>query len=463
MTTPIQTHVSALRSEFQRGTTAPESWRRAQLASLDRMLEERGDDFESALYADLRKPPTESQLTEIEFIRSEITYALANLATWMRGHAVPVPPALLPASASVRPEPLGVVLIIAPWNYPLMLALSPFVGAIAAGNAAVIKPSEHAPATSALLGRLLPEYLDVRAVRVIEGGIPETAELLAERFDHIFYTGGRGGAIHVARAAAEHLTPTTLELGGKSPLYIDESVDLHAAAKRIAWAKYVNAGQTCVAPDYVLATEPVIAELGPALARAIHDLYGNAPHANSDYGRIVNDAHFERLVAFLEDGDLVAGGVYRTEDRYIAPTVLGNVSRDASVMQEEIFGPILPLVMVQDLDDALEYVSAGDKPLGAYVFSALGSTRRRWEEETSSGALTFGAPMLHLSVPELPFGGVGPSGMGSYHGKRSFDTFSHEKALLTKPLAPDTLSPTIMPPYTDAKHALITNLLGKLR
>lgn len=381
----------------------------------------------------------------------------------MKPRRVATPLAIQPASARIVPEPLGVVLIIAPWNYPLMLALSPLVGALAAGDAAVVKPSELAPATSAALARLMPDYLDRRAVAVIEGGVPETTELLAERFDHIFYTGGgRVGRI-VARAAAEHLTPVTLELGGKSPVYVDDTADPAGVAKRIAWAKFMNAGQTCVAPDYVLGSRETLRKLAVELDGAIHDLYGSAAQRNPDYGRIVNVAQFGRLVSYLGDGEIICGGEYDAESRFIAPTVLAGVSRKAPVMRDEIFGPILPLVEVDDLSDAIGFVAGRDKPLAAYVFSDDPIARRRWTVETSSGALTFGAPILHLTVPELPFGGVGESGYGAYHGERSFRLFSHEKAVLVKPLAPDTLGPTIMPPFTSGKDRLVRRWLGRLR
>ena len=460
---PIQVHVNALHHTFRQGTTRPLAWRETQLRALDRMLVEREAEFEEALRADLGKPPVEAQLTEIGYLRTEIAHTLTHLAGWAKPRRVSVPPVTLPASAWVRPEPLGTVLIIAPWNYPLMLAISPLIGALAAGNCAVVKPSEIAPATSQAIARRLMEYVDVRAVRVIEGGVPETTELLAERFDHIFYTGnGRVGRI-VARAAAEHLTPVTLELGGKSPLYIDDTVDLRAAASRIVWAKFINAGQTCVAPDYVLGTRATIEALIPHLATAIHSLYGNAIHDNPDYGRIVSGAQFERLVSYLGDGNIVAGGSYRASDRFIEPTVLAGVARDSAIMRDEIFGPILPLIEVDNLDDALTFVNDRDKPLSAYVFSEDDATKHRWETETSSGALTFGAPVIHLTVPDLPFGGVGESGMGAYHGKLSFDLFSHEKAVLHKPLVPDTLSATIMPPFTTFKEKLVRDVLGKLR
>lgn len=454
--------VSGLRHTFDHGVTRPESWRRAQLDGLRRMLLERAPEFEAALHADLGKSGTEAQATEIGFLVSEIDHALDQLAKWMRPKRVGVPLALQPASAKVVPDPLGVVLIIAPWNYPLMLQLSPFVGALAAGNAAVLKPSELAPATSRAIALYLPDYVDRRAVAVVEGGVPETTALLAERFEHIFYTGGGRVARIIARAAAEHLTPITLELGGKSPVYIDESVDLGDAAKRIAWGKFMNAGQTCVAPDYVLGRREVLGRLAPKLADAIRDLYGNAIQHNADYGRIVNEAQFERLISYLADGEIVVGGGHDAATRFIEPTVIAGVRRDSAVMRDEIFGPILPLIEVAGLDDAIAFVSAREKPLAAYVFSEQGATRRRWESETSSGALAFGAPSLHLVVPDLPFGGVGESGMGAYHGERSFRVFSHEKAVLSKPLKPDTLSGTIMPPFTAAKDHLVRSWLRRL-
>ncbi|MEB4615713.1 aldehyde dehydrogenase family protein [Leucobacter sp. M11] len=455
--------VAEMRAGFRSGLTRPLAWRREQLAGIRRMLVDAEETLEAALAADLGKSPVESQVAEIGFLISEIDHTVANLARWAKPRRVSVPLALQPAAARVRPEPLGTVLVIAPWNYPLMLSLSPAIGAIAAGNAVVIKPSELAPAVSHALATLLPLYLDRRAIAVVEGAVPETTELLAERFDHIFYTGnGRVGRI-VAAAAAKHLTPVTLELGGKSPAYVDATVDLPAAAKRIAWAKFLNCGQTCVAPDYVLGDRATLDRLAPLLAAAVHDLYGSQPARNPDYGRIVTEAHLDRLLGYLGDGTIVTGGDADRADRFLAPTVLAGVSRDAAIMSEEIFGPILPLVAVEDLSDAIAFVAERDKPLSLYVFSEDAAVRRRWEAETSSGALAFNAPVLHLTVPELPFGGVGESGTGSYHGERSFLTFSHEKAILSKPLSPDTLGPTIMPPFTERKEGIVRRLLGKLR
>lgn len=465
--------VSGLRYSYAMGVTRPAAWRKQQLTRLKNLLTDRGADFERALHADLGKSGTEAQLTEIGFLITEIDHALAHLDGWMRPRRVGVPLALMPATAKTVADPLGVALIIAPWNYPLMLALSPAIGALAAGNAVLIKPSELAPATAELIARLVPDALDRRAVAVVEGAVPETTALLAERFDHIFYTGGAAVARIISRAAADHLTPVTLELGGKSPVYVDDTVPLADAAKRIAWGKFVNAGQTCVAPDYVLGTPEVLEKLAPLLRDAIAELYGTATKQNPDYGRIVNRAQFARLAGYLADargdldeeslgGTVVAGGGFDEGALHIDPTVLARVSPEARIMREEIFGPILPLVEISSLDAALAFVNDREKPLAAYVFSDDSRVRRRWESETSSGALTFGAPVLHLSAPELPFGGVGQSGMGSYHGERSFATFSHEKAVLAKPLKPDTLAATIMPPYTKAKDSLVRTWMRKL-
>jgi aldehyde dehydrogenase (NAD+) len=453
--------VEDLRRSYDSGLTKPLSWRLAQLAALRRMLLERAPDFEDALLADLAKNPTESQIAEIGFVVGEIDHTVKHLRRWLRPRRVSVPGALMPARASVVREPLGVVLVISPWNYPVQLLLAPVVGALAAGNAVLLKPSELAPATSAAMARLVPLYLDPRAVSVVEGGVEETTELLAQRWDHIFYTGnGRVGRI-VAAAAVENLTPVTLELGGKSPVYVDDTVDIAAAAARIAWGKFMNAGQTCVAPDYVLATAAVSRRLGEALKAAVAALYGADPVTSPDYGRIVDARQFERLAGLLDAGTTVVGGVTDAASRYIAPTVLTEVPRDAAVMQQEIFGPVLPIVTVAGLDDAISVINAGDKPLALYVFSESPGVRKRILTETSSGAVGFGVPAAHLAVAGLPFGGVGDSGSGSYHGENSLRTFSHEKAVLTKSLRPDTMK-LIYPPYTDAKDRFARGFLRKL-
>jgi aldehyde dehydrogenase (NAD+) len=335
------------------------------------------------------------------------------------------------------------------------------VGAIVAGNAVVMKPSELAPATSATIARLVPLYLDQRAVAVVEGAVEQTTELLAQRFDHIFFTGNSRVARIVMAAAVANLTPVTLELGGKSPVYVDDTVDIDAAARRIAWGKFMNAGQTCVAPDYLLATAEVARRLEPALIAATRELYGDDPSTNPDYGRIVNQEHLDRLTGLLPSGRAIVGGSSDGASLYLAPTVLADVPRDAPIMEDEIFGPVLPIVTVSGLDDAIRHITAGEKPLALYVFSENATVRRRFLTETSSGAIGFGIPAAHLIVPGLPFGGVGESGTGGYHGDHSMRTFSHEKAVLSKPLKPDTIR-LISPPYTTGKDRFIRGLLRKL-
>lgn len=460
----VQESVAAARAVFKTGATKPLAWRVQQLQAMNSMLVEHRDDFTAALAADLGKHPAESWLTELGFLTSDIAHTIKHLEGWLKPRKVPVPLALAPARAQTVLEPLGVVLVIAPWNYPIQLLLAPMIGALAAGNTVVGKPSEMAPASSAALARWIPEYLE-GAVTIVEGGVPETTMLLEERFDHIFYTGnGRVGRIVMA-AAAKHLTPVTLELGGKSPVYIDESVDMIAAARRIAWGKFMNAGQTCVAPDYVLGTDAALAKLAKELPLAIEDLYGAEPAHSLAYGRIVNDGAFARITGLLahdlaDDAGsaLVSGGSSDAATRYIEPTVL-HVDAAAELMEEEIFGPVLPLLTVGSAEEAIAFINERDKPLALYVFSSDESVRADFMEQTSSGALNFGVPVAHLSIPGLPFGGVGESGMGGYHGQLSVESFSHHKAVLDKPLSPDTLS-LIYPPYGAVKKQIIKRLVA---
>ncbi|MFJ8866798.1 aldehyde dehydrogenase family protein [Streptomyces sp. NPDC102473] len=426
--------VARLRAAFRTGRTRDLAWRTDRLTRLRALLTERGDDLAEALRADLGKSRKEAYRTEIDFTVREIDHTLEHLAEWLRPEPAPVPAALAKATASTVQDPLGVVLVIAPWNYPVQLLLAPVAGALAAGNTVVAKPSELAPATSAALARLLPEYLDGDTVTVVEGGIPETTALLAERFDHIFYTGnGTVGRI-VMTAAARHLTPVTLELGGKSPVFVDRDTDLRTVAARLAAGKFLNAGQTCVAPDYVLTDPETAPALADALAAAVASLFGPDASAHPEYGRIVNERHFDRLVDLLGSGRTVTGGVHDRATKYIAPTVLADVAPDAPVMGEEIFGPVLPIVTVGGLDEAIDFINDRDKPLALYAFTQNPSVRERLLAETSSGGVGLGLPLAHLTVSDLPFGGVGESGMGNYHGRYSLETFSHRKAVLDTPL-----------------------------
>ncbi|MHB9848581.1 aldehyde dehydrogenase family protein [Streptomyces krungchingensis] len=427
--------VSRLRATFRSGRTKPVAWRTDQLRRLRGMLTSHGEDFAAALREDLGKSSTEAFRTEIDFTVREIDHTLEHLDGWLLPESAPVPAHLgADATAWTQYDPLGVVLVIAPWNYPLQLLLTPMLGALAAGNAVVAKPSELAPATSAALARLLPRHLDTDAVAVVEGGVPETTALLAERFDQIFYTGNGTVGRVVMRAAAEHLTPVALELGGKSPAFVDRDAELGTVADRLARGKFLNAGQTCVAPDYVLTDPETARALEAQLARATEALFGTEPRTSAEYGRIVNERHFDRLTALLGSGRTVVGGDSDREAKYIAPTVLADVDPESPVMREEIFGPILPIVTVADLDEAIGFINDRDKPLALYVFTDSETTRRRIAAETSSGGLGFGLPLAHLTVSDLPFGGVGESGMGSYHGRWSIETFSHRKAVLEKPL-----------------------------
>ncbi|MEU9187158.1 aldehyde dehydrogenase family protein [Streptomyces sp. NPDC048484] len=427
--------VARLRATFRSGRTKPVEWRTGQLGRLREMLTSGGAELAAALHADLGKSSTEAFRTEIDFVVREIDHTLEHLEQWLCPEPAPVPAHLgADATGWTRYDPLGVVLVIAPWNYPAQLLLAPMLGALAAGNAVVVKPSELAPATSAELARLLPRYLDTEAVAVVEGGIPETTALLAERFDHIFYTGnGTVGRI-VMTAAAKHLTPVTLELGGKSPAFVDRGADLTVVADRLARGKFLNAGQTCVAPDYVLTDPETARALEPALTEAVEALYGSDASTSGEYGRIINERHFDRLSGLLDSGRVVVGGGTDRGALYIAPTVLADVDPEAPVMREEIFGPLLPIVTVPGLDEAIDFINDRDKPLALYAFTESDTTRERLAAETSSGGLGLGLPLAHLTVSDLPFGGVGESGMGNYHGRYSIETFSHRKAVLEKPL-----------------------------
>jgi aldehyde dehydrogenase (NAD+) len=454
---PTAGHADALRAYFETGATKPLSWRLSQLDALEHFLMERDQDIEDALRADLRKPPTEAFTSEAGIALSELRLTRKKLASWMKPERVRTSKIAMPGRSYIYREPLGVTLIIGAWNYPLHLVLVPLIGAIAAGNCAVLKPSEVAPNVSALIAKWIPKYLDRKAVQVVEGSVPETTELLQEKWDHIFYTGnGTVGRIVMA-AAARHLTPVTLELGGKSPCIVDESADLNMAAQRIVFGKFFNAGQTCVAPDYVLVHDHVHDALVNRMSSAIREFYGDDPKQSPDFARIVNERHHARLTRLLDDADVVTGGENDVSDRYIAPTILKNVKEDDAVMQEEIFGPILPVISVPSVDSAIAFVNRRPKPLALYLFGRDKDVHDRVLAGTSAGGTTINHIWLHLGVDQLPFGGVGESGMGAYHGRLSFETFSHRRAVLKKPLLPDP--PLLFPPYSARKLRWIKRLL----
>ncbi len=447
------TVVSQLRASYETGTMRPLKERQRQLDGLLRFLKEREREIEAALRDDLGRPLTEVYPTEIAFIAGEVSLFKKRLKSWTKPARVRTALVGQPGRSWIYHEPYGVVLIIGPWNYPVQLVLGPLAGAIAAGNCAVIKPSEVAPATSALLADRLPLYVSPDCVRVVEGGVNETTELLAERFDYIFYTGNCVVGRIVMEAAAKHLTPVTLELGGKSPCIVDQDADLMVAARRILWGKFFNAGQTCVAPDYVLAHEAIEGELIARMQRTLVDFFGEEPRKSPDFGRIVSARHHRRLMKLLPGSGIpVAGGGdgQNENERYLPPTILRDVPANSSVMADEIFGPILPVLKVRDIGQAIAFVNERPKPLALYLFSRDERVQNRVIEQTSSGGVTINHTLLHVAIPSLPFGGIGASGLGAYHGKASFETFSHRKSVLRKPTWFDPWF--FYPPYNDSKR-----------
>ena len=447
--------VARLRSTFDSGKTRPLAWRRAQLEGLIRFAQENDQALIDALRADMGKPELEARVADVGQITIEAKLALKNLKKWTRPESAGTIP-LMGKSFVVR-DPLGVVLIIAPWNYPVGLLLSPLVGAIAAGNAAVLKPSEVTAHTSAVLAELLPKYIDTEAIALVEGGVPETSALLEERFDHIMYTGNGSVAKVVMEAAVKNLTPVTLELGGKSPCIVDRTADLKVAARRIAWGKFMNAGQTCIAPDYILAEESIEEELIGETKKSVEAFYSGDTRDNPDYTRIVNSKHHERVSRLIEGQEVAFGGETRAEDCYIEPTVLRNVSPDSPVMQSEIFGPVLPVLRIKDVDQAIQFVNQGEKPLALYLFSSDSSAEERVLGSTSSGGVTINGTIMHIANSKMPFGGVGPSGMGAYHGRHTFETFSHRKAVLKRGFRFDLKM--MYPPYTEFRTKMTKKML----
>ncbi|HXZ83430.1 MAG TPA: aldehyde dehydrogenase family protein [Acidimicrobiales bacterium] len=447
--------IDRLRATYRSGATRTLSWRRTQLARLRHLVTAGESRLTAALSTDLGKPAHEGWLTELAFVTSEIDHAMRHLARWMRDERVRVPLVLQPDRARVRREPLGVVLVVAPWNYPVQLSLAPLVGALAAGNCVVVKPSEFAPATSGALAALAAEHLDEGAVTVLEGGPEVVGAALEAGVDHVFFTGSETTGRLVLQAAARSLTPVTLELGGKNPAIVVADAELGVAARRIAWGRFLNAGQTCVSTDYVLVERAVEERFLAALRTAIGEFYGSDPRSSPDYGRIVNDRHFARLADLLatHGGEVVLGGTTDRATRFIAPTVVRDPSWDSPLMAEETFGPILAVVGVEDLEDALARVTARPDPVALYVFSASRRTVRAVLERTRSGGVAVNGTVRQIAVAELPFGGIGRSGMGVYHGRAGFERLSQPRAVLVSPRRFDL--GVVYPPYRPAKTRLL--------
>ncbi|KAM7386112.1 hypothetical protein PAMA_008972 [Pampus argenteus] len=445
--------VDRLRSVFRTGVTIPEEFRRTQLTNLISMIKENEEHILNALHEDLAKPKFEAILSEVDMVINELYYALDNLGGWMKLEYVAKNLATKVDDCFIRREPLGVVLIIGAWNYPLQLLILPMVGAIAAGNCVVLKPSEVSAATGRLVAQLIPKYLSQDCYTVVSGGAEETKALLQNRFDHIFYTGSQNVARSILQAAAVHLTPVTLELGGKSPCFIYGEVNIKAAACRLAWAKFFNAGQSCVAPDYVLCTESIRDALLSALREVLEDFYGKEPQDSPDMSRIVSQRHWTRLVDLLRNsnGKVVLGGESNEEDKYIAPTVLVDVAEDDALMKEEIFGPILPIITVESLQQGIDIINSQEKPLALYVFSDDSSVVKTVLEKTSSGGFCSNDGIVYMTLPGLPFGGVGASGYGSSHGRWGFEDFSHRRACMLRGWALERLNGLRYPPYRENK------------
>ena len=444
MYTKILKHQQAL---FATGRTKDIPLRINYLRKLRGWINQNNWAIMAALRQDLNKPPFEAQATEIGVVLDELNCALRHIHKWARPKPVLTNLKNFPSRGRIYPEPYGMALIISPWNYPFMLATVPLISAVAAGNCAIIKPSECAPATSALIARMCEEVFHPAHVKALEGGRETSQALLKLPFDKIFYTGGTEVGRIVMEAAAKNLTPITLELGGKSPCIVDQSADLKLAAKRIIWGKLINAGQTCVAPDYVLAHVSIKDELIKEMQKEIHQQYGPAPTQNPDYPKIINERHFQRVVSLIEGETIAWGGSNNPESLQIEPTIVDGPSLYSPIMREEIFGPLLPVLTYSMPADAVRMIRSSPKPLALYVFTSRKDVERYYLRHLSFGGGCINDTVVHLSVPGLPFGGVGQSGMGSCHGKAGFDAFTHYRSILHKSRYVDI--PLRYPPYTD--------------
>jgi acyl-CoA reductase-like NAD-dependent aldehyde dehydrogenase len=422
---------------FLTGKTKNVDFRIEQLKNLQSSLIKREKEIIEALKKDLNKSETESYTTEIGTTLEEIKHAIKYIRSWIKPKYVGTPLIHFKSQSYIYSEPYGVSLIIGAWNYPICLCLIPLIGSISAGNCSIVKPSENAPHCAKILEKIIKETFSDKFVTVINGGVETATKLLQQKFDYIFYTGGVQVGKIVMEAAAKNLIPVTLELGGKSPCIVHNDADIEITARRIVWGKFMNIGQTCVAPDYVYAHQEVKDKLIERMSYYIREFYSINPKQSPDYGRIINQKHLERLSNLLNEGKIIIGGEIDKKDLYIAPTIIDKINWKHLVMQEEIFGPILPIMTYNDLSKVIKEINDHPKPLALYFFSNNKELQNRIITETSSGGITINAPIYHQLNPELPFGGVGESGIGSYHGKFSFEAFSHKKSVLIKSFSPD--------------------------
>ena len=429
--------IALQRAFFQSGATRSLDFRRNQLKILMGLLEVHESELLAALHADLRKSPHEAYASEIGFVLGEIRHAIRHLPSWMKSGRRRSPWIAWPAKSEVRREAFGVALIIGPWNYPLQLLLSPLVGAIAAGNCVILKPSEIAPHTATVIDRMIRSAYPAEFITSVLGGRETAESLLEEKFDTIFFTGSTRTGRAVMTAAARHLTPVTLELGGKCPCIVAEDAPVEITARRIIWGKFMNAGQTCVAPDHVWVHRKIAPALLEAMKRILVEFYGPSPQESPDYGRIINAAHLGRLSSYLNDGRIACGGRCDPADLYLAPTILTEPGLDSPVMTDEVFGPILPVLEFSDIGEVLRILREKPKPLAVYLFARDRGLHERVVNETQSGGVCINDTILQILGNDLPFGGVGDSGMGSYHGRASFDCFSHQRSILNRSLSID--------------------------
>lgn len=456
--TEIKALIQSQKDFFQTGKTKDLEFRLNSLKKLLSVIEKKESQIDAALRKDLGKPVLEAYSTEIAYIKSDLKHAIKDLKTWAKPRKIFSPLVLQPAKSQIFSEPFGTTLIIAPWNYPYQLAISPLIGAIAAGNTAVAKPSEMTPATASVIAEIISEAFSPEYVACVQGAVKETQSLLSEKFDFIFFTGSTQVGQIVMEAAAKHLTPVCLELGGKSPCIVDSDIDLTVAARRIIWGKFVNAGQTCVAPDYLYVHADIYESFLIELKKCLQEYYGANPEQSDSYARIVNDGHFQRLMKLSQSGKIYYGGGSDAGKKFIAPTLMTDVTWNDSVMKEEIFGPLLPVMKYTDISKVKKEINSGGKPLAFYVFSKNKALQDELIRDCAFGGACINDCIVHLANPELPFGGVGASGMGAYHGRASFEVFSHKKSVLRKPFWGDATMR--YPPYTEGKLKLLRFFLG---